>query len=86
MFQSFLQFQLQVLKVAGVCILLVVGRGHYYALDARCGHRGGPLEEGKVGPKQFGTTPLSLDKVLNLSEFQMFGFESLPFSSAHSDL
>jgi len=34
--------------VAGHCILLVAGHGQYHALDARCGHRGGPLEEGLV--------------------------------------
>ncbi len=36
----------KVLKVEGVCVLLVTGHGRYHALDARCGHRGGPLEEG----------------------------------------
>ena len=34
--------------MAGHCILLVAGHGQYHALDARCGHRGGPLEEGLV--------------------------------------
>ncbi|CAL1133732.1 unnamed protein product [Cladocopium goreaui] len=39
---------MEVRKVAGHCILLVAGHGQYHALDARCGHRGGPLEEGDL--------------------------------------
>ena len=36
------------LDVASARVLLVTGHGKYYALDARCGHRGGPLEEGRL--------------------------------------
>eukprot|EP00434_Breviolum_minutum_P009519 symbB.v1.2.008379.t1/scaffold525.1/size192214/4 len=42
------QPSMKVLKVEGVCVVLVTGHGRYHALDARCGHRGGPLEEGDL--------------------------------------
>ncbi|CAK9005726.1 unnamed protein product [Durusdinium trenchii] len=49
---------MKVLQIESTDILLMMGHGKYYALDARCGHRGGPLHEGDL--EDLGSTGSSL--------------------------